>query len=74
MPQSGQLLLFFPPENDKSRQLDVSERAGEEGAGDGMEDTEEEGESAGEDDLEEDMLRSTGSLCWCWRLDRARMA
>ena len=74
MPQSGQLLLFLAPENERSRQLEVSERAGEEGAGEDMEDTEEEGDRAGEDDREEGMLRSTGSLCWCWRLERARMA
>ena len=64
MPQSGQLLLFFPaPGNERSRQLEVSERAVDEEAWNDMEDTEEAGDSAGEGDLEEVMLRSTGSLC-----------
>ena len=58
MPQSGQLLLFLPL-NDRSRQSEVSDRDGDDGAEQDDEHVDD-GDSAGDDDLDEDRLRSTG--------------
>ena len=65
--------MLFLPLKDRSRQSEVSERAGEAGA-EHDEVVEEAGDSAGEEDLLlEDRLRSTGCVC-CWLLHKARMA
>ena len=58
MPQSGQLLLFLPL-NDRSRQSEVSDKDGDDGA-EQDDEHDDDGDSAGDDDLDEDRLRSTG--------------
>ena len=69
MPQSGQDLLFLP--HDDRASDDVSEKAGDDSPEQSDDD---DGDRAGDDDLDDDMLRSTGCVCWYWLLHRARIA
>ena len=69
MPQSGQDLLFLPQVDRASD--DVSEKAGDDSPEQSDDD---DGDRAGDDDLDDDMLRSTGCVCWYWLLHRARIA